>query len=65
MVLFGDFGDALALALGGDLLYVGDLVHDALVLGGSCPWSFEEILEDDDVVLLCLMTWSFDGGLTW
>ena len=43
--------------LGGDLLHVGDLVHDALVLGGSCSWSFEEILEDDDAVLLWLMTW--------
>ena len=26
---------------------------------------FEVTLEDDDVVLLCLMIWSFDGGLTW
>ena len=26
---------------------------------------FEVTLEDDDAVLLCLMTWSFDGGLTW
>ena len=25
--------------LGGALLHVGDLVHDALVLGGSCLWS--------------------------
>ena len=35
--------DALALALGGfaigdDFALGGDLVHDALVLGGSCPW---------------------------
>ena len=27
--------------------------------------SFEVTLEDDDAMLLCLMTRSFDGGLTW
>ena len=26
---------------------------------------FEVTLKDDDAMLLCLMTWSFDGGLTW
>ena len=34
------------------MLHVGDLVHDALVLGGSCPWRLEETLEDDDATLI-------------
>ena len=34
------------------MLYVGDLVHHALVLGGSCPWRLEETLEDDDATLI-------------
>lgn len=67
LVLFGDFGiymmpQLFALGgftigvdfgyLGGALLHVGDLVHDALVHGGSCPWRLEVTLEDDDAVLL-------------
>ena len=78
---FGDH-DALALCswrifhwwwscyLGGALLHVGDLVHDALVLEGSCLWSathgddswlmwwrLEVTLEDDDAVLPWMVTW--------
>ena len=49
--------DALALALGGfaigdDFALGGDLVHDALVLGGSCPWRLEETLEDYNATLI-------------
>ena len=32
------------------MLHVVDLVHDALVHGGSCPWRLEVTLEDDDAL---------------
>jgi hypothetical protein len=67
---FGDH-DALALCswrichwwwscyLGGALLHVGDLVHDALVLEGSCLWS---ATHGDDSWLMWWRLWGDLGG---
>ena len=56
--------------LGGVLLQVGDLVHDALVLGGACLWSVTiggwwSLVGD---LMDVLLGWWFDGGfalMTW